>query len=127
MNWKLIALLSLFGLGMGIATVSWVPSTVEPFVWVPILGFCAYLIAMRGGPRHFLQGVALGLANSVWVTGAHVLFLDSYLAHHAREAAMAASAPLAPRVLMLLTGPVIGLASGILIGLLSLGFARLAR
>src|SRR5437773_5675009 len=124
MNWKLIFQLSLFGLAMGVATVFFIPSTIEPFCWLVILAISAYLIATRAADRYFLHGVALGLANSVWVTGAHVLLFAQYVARHPREAAMMSSMPLPthPRVMMLLMGPVIGLASGIVIGL----FAMLA-
>ena len=40
MNWKLIVQLSLFGLAMGVATVFWVPSTIEPIFWL-MLGLFA--------------------------------------------------------------------------------------
>ena len=124
MNWRLVFRLSLFGLAMAIATVYWISSAIEPFFWLVIFGISAYLIATRAATRLILHGVVLGLANSVWVTGAHLLLLDAYLANHAREAAMMSSAPLPPRVMMLLVGPVIGLASGLVIGLLSLAAAR---
>ena len=46
----------------------------------------------------------------MWITAAHVILFDSYVARHAKEVAMMASMPMAdsPRLLMLLTGPVIG-------------------
>jgi len=125
MNWKLILQLSLFGLAMGIATVFVVHSNVEPIYWLVIFLISSYLIATRAPSRWFLHGVCVGLANSVWVTGSHVLLFRQYIANHPREAAMMASMPLPthPRVMMLITGPVIGLVSGIVLGL----FAIVAR
>ena len=122
MNWKLIFQLSLFGLAMGLGTVFVIPSTLEPLFWLVIFLVSAYLIATRSTDRHFLHGVAVGLANSVWVTGTHVLLFARYIANHPREAAMMSSMPLPthPRVMMLIVGAGIGLVSGIVIGLLAL-------
>ena len=43
MNWKLIFLLSLFGLAMGIATVYVIPSRLEPMFWLAISILCVTL------------------------------------------------------------------------------------
>jgi len=125
MNWRLILQLSLFALVMGVGTVFLIPSTIEPLCWLVIFGISAYFIARRCANRYFLHGVVLGVVNSLWVTGAHVLLFAQYIARHPREAAMAASMPLPthPRLMMVLTGPVIGLVSGIVIGV----FAIIAR
>jgi len=122
MNWKLVLQLSLFGLAMGVGTVFFIPSTIEPFFWLIIFLVSAYLIATRCSDRHFVHGVAVGLANSVWVTGSHVLLFSRYIANHPREAAMMSSMPLPthPRVMTLIVGAGIGLVSGIVIGALAL-------
>jgi len=128
MNWKLIVQLSLFGLAMGIATVFVIPSNVEPLAWLALFVICAYLIARRCSGKYFLHGLLLGIANSVWVTAAHVLLFDSYLAHHAKEAAMMKSMPvtIAPRLMMALVGPVVGVCSGLVIGLFAVIAGKLA-
>ena len=129
MNWKLILQLSLFGLVMGVATVFVISSSVEPFCWLVVFLVSAYAIA-RGAPgRPFLHGVYVGLANSVWVTGAHILLADQYLARHAREAAMMNSMPMPthPRLMMALIGPVIGLVSGIVLGIFAVVATRFVR
>ena len=127
MNWKVIIQLSLFGLAMGIATVFFIPSSVEPLFWLVILGFSAAIIATRCPGRYFVHGVMLGLANSVWVTAAHVLLFDRYIANHPQEAAMMSSMPLpdSPRLMMACVGPVIGLASGVVIGVFAVIAAKL--
>ena len=119
MNWKLVALLSLFGLAMGVATVFVIPSNIEPAFWLAIFVTCAVILARRGVDKPFLHGLCVSLANCVWVTGSHVLFYDTYLANHPAEAAMTATMPLPGRVMMLVMGPVIGVVSGIVLGLFS--------
>jgi hypothetical protein len=129
MNWKLILQLSLFGLAMGVATVYVIRSKVEPAFWLVIFLFCAYTFAKRCSNRLFLHGLLLGLANSVWITGAHVLLFDSYIAHHAQEAAMMQTGPLAssPKLMMALVGPVVGLISGVVLGLFALAAGKLVK
>jgi len=115
MNWKLILRLSMFGLAMGLATVFFIPPNIEPAVWLAIFAICAFLIARGTSSNAFQHGVYLGLANSVWITIAHVVFYDQYIPTHAREAAMLQMTPFtdAPRMMMVLTGPVVGVLSGI--------------
>lgn len=131
MSWKLISQLSLFGLAMGIATVYVIPSNIEPAFWLVIFLICAYLIAKRtvGAGLHFLHGLLLGLANSVWITAAHVLLYDTYIARHAREAAMMQnpSIPLSGKAMMAVVGPVIGLISGVILGLFALVAGKLVK
>ena len=106
MNIKLIFLLSLFGLAMAIATVFWIPSSIEPLFWLVILAVTAYLIARECTQKYFLHGLLLGLFNCVWVTSAHLIFFNTYIANHAQEVAMIASSPFAntPRLMMSVTG-----------------------
>jgi hypothetical protein len=104
---------------MGVGTVFLIPSNIEPLCWLVVFLISAYAIARYGTGSPFLHGVFVGLANSVWVTGAHVLLFSQYVARHQQEVHMMASWPLAkhPRLLMLLIGPTIGLVSGIVLGI----------
>jgi hypothetical protein len=127
MNWKLIFQLSLFGLLMGVATVFVIPSNIEPIFWLLIFATCAYIIARRCSSRYFLHGWLVSVVNSVWITACHVLLFDSYVVNHPREAAMTASMPLPshPRLMMALMGPVIGVVSGLVLGLFAVVAAKL--
>ena len=118
MNWKLIAQLSLFGLAMGVLTVFLIPSTIEPYCWLAVFIVSSWLIATRCDRAYFAHGVLTGMANSVWVTSAHVLLFRQYVARHPAEMASMASMPLSshPRMLMAVIGPVIGVISGIVLG-----------
>lgn len=121
MNWKLIFGLSLFGFAMAFGTVFAISPRVEPLFWLVIFIVCAFLIARQAPLRSFLHGFLLGIVNSVWVTGAHVLFFNRYLAGHPQEAAMMASshAAIPPKLMMAIVGPLIGIVTGVVIGLLA--------
>ena len=114
---------------MGLATVFFIPSNIEPFCWLAIFLFCAYMIARACATGRFVHGLLLGLANCVWITAAHVLLFGQYLAHHAQESAMLAKTPLPthPRLMMAIGGPIIGLISGIIIGLFALVAGKLMK
>ena len=120
MNAKLILQLSLLGLVMAFATVYAISPTVEPLAWLIIFPVSAYFIARRAPGSYFLHGLLVGLLNSVWITSAHLLLFDRYIASHAREAEMMAQMPLSPKTMMLVTGPIVGVVSGIVIGVLAL-------
>jgi len=129
MNWKLIFLLSLFGLAMGIATVFWIPSNIEPLFWLVVFAISAYFIATRSSGRFFLHGLLVSIVNSVWVTTSHVLLFDQYIANHPKEAAMMTSMPVpgSPRLMMTVMGPVIGIVSGLVLGLFAFIASKLVK
>lgn len=129
MNWKLILQLSLFGLAMSVATVFWISSGIEPLFWLVIFIVCAYIIAKRCTTKHFLTGFLVGLANCVWVTSMHIIFYQTYLAHHPQEAEMMLKMPMpdSPRVMMLLTGPIVGIVSGVILGLFAIIAGKLIK
>ena len=106
-----------------------IPPNVEPGCWLVIFLICAYVIAKRRPTRRFVHGLLLGLANSVWITAAHVLLFDRYISGHAQEAAMMKSIPLAatPKLMMAVTGPLVGVVSGIVIGLFALAGKLIKR
>ncbi len=129
MNWKLVLQLSLFGLAMSIATVFWVSSTIEPLFWLAIFIVSAYAIARKCATRHFLHGFLVSLANCVWITTMHIILYKTYLANHPQEAAMIVNMPSpdSPRLMMLLTGPIIGIISGLILGLFALIAGKLVK
>ncbi|HEY4935794.1 MAG TPA: hypothetical protein VII44_04405 [Puia sp.] len=121
MNWKLIFQLSLFGLAMAVSTVYWIPSNLEPFFWLAIFIICAYLIARNCTQKFFLHGLLLSLLNSIWITVIHVLLFQLYANNHPKEveAMEKMFLPKHPRLMMLISGPFIGLISGLVQGLLA--------
>ena len=119
MNYKLIFQLSLFGLAMAIATVFWIPSNIEPVYWLVIFVISAYFIALKSSGKYFKSGFWVSIANSVWITACHIILFKEYLANHVQEAEMLSKMPLpdSPRLMMLVTGPVVGILSGLVLGL----------
>jgi hypothetical protein len=128
-NGRLILLLSLFGLAMGVATVFIIPSKIEPLFWLAVFVASAWIIARKAPGKLFLHGFLTSLVNSVWVTGAHIVFVDTYLARHLDEAEMLAKMPMphSPRLMMLMTGPVVGVVSGLILGLFAVVAGRLVK
>jgi hypothetical protein len=129
LDWSLVLGLSAFGLAMGIATVFVIPSSAEPFFWLGIFVVCAYLVAKRAPANFFLHGLLVSLVNCVWITTAHIVLIDSYLPRHPDEAAMMTRMPMpdSPRLMMLMTGPLVGVGSGLVLGLFSFIAAKVVR
>jgi hypothetical protein len=96
MNFKLILALSLIGLAVALGDVFFIPATISSVIWLGIYVYYAYAIARNsraGGFGHglvwrFLNGLALGIVNSLWITATQVLFPDRYLAAHPHMLAM---------------------------------------
>ncbi|WP_143305086.1 hypothetical protein [Chitinophaga vietnamensis] len=129
MNWSLIFKLSLFGLAMALGTVYFIPSNVEPFCWIVIFVICAYFIAKNCTSKFFLHGFMVSIFNCVWITGAHILLSGTYLAGHPKEAEMMTHmpAPDSPRLMMLMMGPVVGIISGLVLGLFAYVAAKVVK
>jgi hypothetical protein len=131
MNWKLILLLSLFGLAMGLATVSLIPSTIEPFFWLVIFVICAYIIATYAPGKFFLHGLLVSIVNGVWVTLAHASMFYTYISTHPEYMQMVEGLPPTlsghPRRLMFLIGPITGVMFGLVLGLFAWIASRLFR
>lgn len=129
MNWRLLFSLSLFGLGMGLATISSIPTKIEPFFWLIIFIVCAYFIAKNVNGKYFLHGFVLSLINSIWITGSHILMYNSYVANHPETADMSSQMHMAnhPRLLMALLGPVFGACFGLIMGLFALIASKLVK
>ncbi|MFI5159168.1 MAG: hypothetical protein ACHQF4_09905 [Sphingobacteriales bacterium] len=130
MNWKIIFQLSAFGFIMALATVSLIPESIEPGFWIAIFLFCAYVIAKICPGKYFLHGFLVSLVNCVWITGAHIFFYSTYIVNHPAVAKMAADHPFMPthpRLAMLITGSVFGIASGIVLGLFAFIASKLVK
>lgn len=120
MNLKLLLQLSLFGLIMAFATVSLIPEKCEWIFWLVIFVFCAYVIAKVGTGKYFLHGLVLSIFNSVWLVAVHLIFFNSYTAHHPDMAKMTDNMgyfTTHPRMFMLVTWLPFGVVFGIFQGL----------
>jgi Gpi18-like mannosyltransferase len=129
MNYKIIFQLSLLGLAMAIATVFWIPSNTEPIFWLVIFIISAYFIALKSSGKYFKTGFWVSICNCIWITTAHIIFFHTYIANHPQQADMMAKIPFheSPRLMMLITGPVIGIVSGIVLGLFAYIASRILQ
>ncbi|MGZ3871452.1 MAG: hypothetical protein ACXVJD_00970 [Mucilaginibacter sp.] len=130
MNWKLILQLSIFGLIMALGTVSLIPQNFEPAFWLVIFIFCAYVIAKVCSGRFFLHGFLTGLVNCIWITAAHCIFFQKYMANHKRMGTMLTDLPASlsthPRLATAIMGLSLGILSAIILGLFALVASKLA-
>jgi predicted membrane-bound dolichyl-phosphate-mannose-protein mannosyltransferase len=129
MNWKLVGLLSLFGVAMGLGLVFFIPSNIEPILWLVIFVFSGYQIAKHCPKRRFLHGLLVGLFDSLLKTTTHLSLLSVYLARHQQEIAMIRkmTSAVTPVQLIVLTAPVWGLIYGVVTGLLAVLAASLIK
>ena len=114
---------------MAIATVFVIPSNIEPIFWLAIFIVCAYLIAKNCSEKYFLTGLFVSLLNAVWITTAHILLFNTYIDNHSQEAAMMSKMPIpdSPKLMMLITGPIIGIISGLILGLLAFVASKILK
>jgi len=120
MNWRLIFLLSLFGLAMAIGTIWLIPMNVEYILWPIIIIICAYIIAKRCTKNYFLNGFMVSIFNCVWITAAHLIFFSAYMENHMEMAnKMHGYMSDHPHRAMVIMGPIIGIISGLVLGLFS--------
>ncbi len=125
-KWKLIIQLSFFGFIMALATVFSLSSEMEPIFWLIVFLFCAYMIAKYTPGRYFLHGFLVALFNCIWVTSAHILLFNFYMGNHPEMVVMSSKIlPTHPRLLMAITGPIIGVISGLVLGLFSVGASKI--
>lgn len=129
MNWKLIFGLSLFGLAMAIATVSLIPSKIEPAFWLVIFIICAYIIARNASGKYFLHGFLVSIVNGVWITAIHAANFDKYIANHPEETKMMTDQMhMQPSVgSMVVMGPVFGILFGLILGLFSFIASKIVK
>ena len=127
MKWKLIFLLSLFGLAMAFATVFWLRMKIEPLFWLVIFVICAYLIAKNCSKWYFLNGFMVSIINCIWITVVHIFFFHTYMGNHVNMAQKMADMPYSghPLRLMVITGIIIGIVSGLVLGLFAYGASKL--
>jgi len=131
MNWKIIFQLSIFGMIMALGTVQLIPERIEPFFWLAIFAFCAWVIAKVCSGKYFLHGFLVSMVNSVWITAAHIIFRLTYLAHHPQAASLYTNLPASlqshPRLAMVITGPIFGAGFGIILGLFSFIASKIVK
>jgi LytS/YehU family sensor histidine kinase len=127
MNWKLIFVLSLLAIPMAFATVYYIPQNLEPVFWGAIFLACAFTVAKVATRKHFLHGFMVSIFNCVWITAIHFILFDAYYANHPNLGDMKQVTPETMRYAGLVIGPVIGIISGLVLGLFSFVAAKILK
>jgi hypothetical protein len=118
MNWKLIFLLSLIGAAMAVLTVSVIPSTIEPIIWLAIFFLYGWIITSRVQKgKYFLHAFLVSVLNGVWIGLIHAALHDTYVANHVDEVKTFGDAGAMGMIWM---GPIFGAIFGIISGLISM-------
>lgn len=106
---------------MAILTVFLIPFYMDIFFWIPIFLICAYIIAKKAYDSYFLHGLWTGIAIFLWVTLIHVLLFTKYIFANGPMVGILSKLPkiASPRVMLIIYLPLLGVACGIIIGLLS--------
>lgn len=121
MNWTVIFLLSSAGLIMGLLSINGFTQKIEPFLWL-LFGVIAGLVLSRNiDHKTFLHALLTGLFWGVLNGIIQSAFFDQYLAHNPNlQERFKQSTFIRPRYFVLVTGPVIGLITGLVLGGLTL-------
>jgi hypothetical protein len=125
MNWKLVLLLSLFGLAMAVGSLFGL-GMLEPLLWLIIFIIYAWVIARRAPGRYFLHGFLVSVVNSVWITAIHAGFFSIY-ARNNPQFIQSAPPGMNPRVLMIIMGPLFGMLFGLVAGLFALIASKIVK
>ncbi len=121
MNWFLVALLSSFGLVMGALSLKGYTLRIEPFLWLFFACISALVLSKNVGYKPFLHGLIVGILWGFFNGLCQCLFFDQYLAANSVYAENFNKVTfMPPRFIPLLTGPVIGTLSGLVVGGLTL-------
>lgn len=125
MNWKLIFLLSLVGATMAVLTVSVIPSTVEPIIWLAIFFGYGWIITSRVSKgKYFLHAFLVSVLNGVWIGLIHAALHDTYVTNHVDEVRTFGDSG---AVGMIWMGPILGAIFGVISGLISMLVGKLRK
>lgn len=129
MNWTLIALLAIPGLMMGLLSVKGYTRGIEPYLWLVLSLFAALVVARSAGQRPFLHGLSVGLAWGLLNGIIAAALFSIYIRHNPEvtQSLQSGSTTRAPQMMFLLGAPLIGLATGAVLGLLCWGASYLVR
>jgi len=121
MNWTIILLLSLFGGVMGILSVKGYTQKLEPFLWLLFGIISALIVAKNAENNPFIHALLIGLFWGVLNGIIQSAFFELYLANNPIiQNSFKKSTFLQPRYFVIVTGIIIGLATGLALGGLTL-------
>jgi hypothetical protein len=127
MNLKLILSLASVSVLIGAATSFGFTQGLEWFFWIVLAIFSAYLIGKQAPQRPAGHGFTVGMLSGLLSSATESLFFDLYITNNPESADRLAriARGIDPRLFILLSGAIIGLAAGIVFAVLSLLAARI--
>ena len=126
MDWKIIVILSVIGLLMGLLSVKGFTQKIEPVLWL-LFGIATSLILSKNiEQKTFLHGLLIGIAWGIYNGAIQCAFFDIYFTNNPSiQQNFQKNSFIQPRYFVLLTGPIIGLITGLILGGLSLLLKKL--
>jgi hypothetical protein len=126
MNLTLILLFSTFGIVMGFLAVKGYTHKIEPFLWLLFACIVALTVSKNVNDKIFIHGLIIGLAWGILNGLSQSIFFSQYIANnpHLQES-FNKTGSMNPKYLGLITGPIIGLIMGLVLGGLSLLFKKI--
>jgi hypothetical protein len=126
MNWTIILLLASFGLVMGLLSINGYTQKIEPFLWLVFGIITAFLLSRNIDNKPLLHALLIGLLWGVLNGVSQSAFFDQYLTNNPNlQERFKQSTFIQPRWLVLITGPIAGLMTGILVAGLTWLFKRI--
>jgi TctA family transporter len=128
-NWKLIFLLTLFGVAIAFAGVLGLPGRIEAYIWLFVFVIYAAIIVRKTTGKYFLHAFAACTISGVWIGIIHAIFISTYLADHHVIRQVYKMMPLSHhrRLLSVIMGTIIGVLMGIIAGLIAHAFGKITK
>lgn len=124
MNWTLLILFSLFGGIMAILSIKGYTQKIEPVLWLLFSVIVALVLAKNVEIQTFIHALVIGLSWGILNGIIQSAFFDQYLANNPRLVeSFKKSTFINGKYLVLITGPMMGLLIGAVMG----GMALLMR
>jgi hypothetical protein len=122
LDWRLVLSLSLFGPAMGLASILGWTGSLEGPLWAVIALLAAFAISREAPGRHFLHGLLTGAIGGTSAPLLQSLMFKAYLDNNPALAADFGRMQIGmdPRLFVLALAPMIGIVSGLVLGLLTL-------
>ena len=127
MNWRLVLLLSIFGVVMAFAGVFFISGRTEALLWPVIFVIYAVIIVHALPGRYFIHAFAACVINGLWSGIIHAACMTTYLENHHVIREIYKTMPLADhrRIATVLGGIGLGLLMGIIAGLVAYAVGRI--
>lgn len=121
MNWRLILLLTLFGIVLAFAGVFGLPGRYEAIIWLIVFIIYAVIIVRKTTGKYFLHAFLISIMNGVWVGIIHAAFISTYLANHRVIRGIYKTIPLSyhRRIMTVIMGLALGVIMGVIAGLIA--------